>query len=277
MFKNLKVWQKLSLVGALLSVPIITLVYLFIQTQNKQIAVSANARDGVEMIAPIRALLEQLPQHRGVLNGVLNGEESLKAQLPSIESKIEASIAAVDAATAKYGERIAASEGWEKFKTQWHDVQQKSATMTPKDSFDTHTRLIGDVIGLIQNVGDRSQLILDTELDSYYVADMVLTKLNWETEYLGQLRGYGAGVAAKGKMTPEEHARLMFITTQIQGSVQDLERSVKSAIRYNPALEAKLGGLVNGAVTSADGFLNLFQSFMNSLLAQSGPRSNQRL
>ena len=111
MFKNLKVWQKLSLVGALLSVPIVTLVYLFIQTQNKQIAVSANARDGVELIAPIRTLIEHLPQHRGVLNGVLNGDEGLKAQLPAIESKIEASIAVIDAANAKYGDRIASTEG----------------------------------------------------------------------------------------------------------------------------------------------------------------------
>ena len=257
MFKNLKVWQKLSLVGALLSVPIVTLVYLFIQTQNKQIAVSANARDGVELITPIRTLIEHLPQHRGVLNGMLNGDEASKAQLPAIESKIEASIAAIDAANVKYGERIASTEGWDKFKTQWRELQQKSATTNAKDSYDTHTRLIGDVIGLIQNVGDRSQLILDTELDSYYVADLLLTKLNWETEYLGQLQGYGAGVAAKGKMTPEEHARLMFITTQIQGSIQDLERSVKSAIRYNPALESKLGPLTTGAVTAADTFLNL--------------------
>ena len=49
----------------------------------------------------------------------------------------------------------------------------------------------------------------------------------------------------------------MFITTQIQGSIQDLERSVKSAIRYNPALESKLGPLVTGAITAADTFLNL--------------------
>ena len=270
MFKNFKVWQKLSLVGALLSVPIITLVYLFIQTQNKQISVSANARDGVEMIAPLRLLLEHLPQHRGVLNGVLNGELSLRTQLPAIQSKIDASIASIDAAHKKYGERISSTENWEKFKTQWREVQQKAILLNPKESFDLHTRMIGDVIGLIQNVGDRSQLILDTELDSYYIADLLLAKLNWETENLNQLRGYGTGVAAKGTMTAEEHARLMFITTQIQGSVQDLERSVKSAIRYNPALETRLGPLAATAVTSTDSFLNL----ANAELIQTGGKTD---
>ncbi len=106
MFSNLKVWQKLSLVGALLSVPIITLVYLFIQSQNKQIATTTNERDGLEYVTTVRALLEQVPQHRGVVSGILNGDTSLRAQLPAIESRIDASIASVDAVNAKFGDRF---------------------------------------------------------------------------------------------------------------------------------------------------------------------------
>ena len=266
MFSNLKVWQKLSLVGALLSVPIITLVYLFIQSQNKQIATTTNERDGLEYVTAVRSLLEQVPQHSGVVNGILNGDTSLRAQLPAIESRIDASIASVDAVNTKYGDRFGTNDVWTRWKGQWRDLQQKSTQMTSKESFDIHDRLMTEVIGLVQMAGDKSDLVLDAELDTFYLADTLLSRLPWASAYVGQLRGLGTGIAAKGKLTQEDHARLMFLVTQIQGSVQSLDRSVKSAVRYNPGLEAKLGALSANAVTASDNYLTL----ANSELIRSG-------
>ena len=257
MFSNLKVWQKLSLVGALLSVPILTLVYLFIQSQNKQIATTTNERDGLEYVTALRPLLENVPQHRGLVNGTLNGEGNFRAQLPAIESRIDAAMAGVDTLTNKYGERFGVSEVWGRWKMQWRDVQQRSMQMTPKESFDLHTRLISDLVGLAQMAGDKSDLVLDAELDTFYLADVLLSKLPWTSEYIGEMRDFGAGIAAKGKMTSEDHARMMFLVTQIQGSLQSLDRSVKSAQRYNPSLESKLAGLAANASTAGNAYLGL--------------------
>ena len=143
---NLKVWQKLSLVGVLLSLPIMTLVYLFVQGQNKQISTTMNERDGLEYVSAVRLLQEQVPQHRAVANGFLNGETGMRAQLPVVESRIEAAISAVDAVDNKYGERFGTTEMWGRWKAQWHDLQKRTSQLSAKESFDLHTKVIADVM-----------------------------------------------------------------------------------------------------------------------------------
>ena len=263
---NLKVWQKLSLVGVLLSLPIMTLVYLFVQGQNKQISTTMNERDGLEYVAAVRLLQEQVPQHRSVANGFLNGETGMRTQLAVIESRIEAAISAVDAVDNKYGERFSTTEMWGRWKTQWHDLQKRTSQLSAKESFDLHTKAISDVMALTQLAGDKSELILDSELDTYYLGETVLSRVPWTTEYIGQLGGLGTGVAAKGKLSAEDHARLMFLVTQVQGSVQAMERNARTTTRYNPGLEAGLSKLSANAVAASEAFLAL----VNSELIRSG-------
>ena len=50
------------------------------------------------------------------------------------------------------------------------------------------------------------------------------------TEYVGQLRGMGSGVAAKGKTTKEQLAMLDTIITQVVKVNSDFQKNIKSSI-----------------------------------------------
>src|SRR6476469_5633746 len=55
-------------------------------------------------------------------------------------------------------------------------------------SFDLHSKLVGDTAGLVAQVGDVSKLILDPQLDSYYLMITLLTEGPQLSEYLSQAR-----------------------------------------------------------------------------------------
>ncbi|HPT27647.1 MAG TPA: hypothetical protein PLZ95_14600, partial [Bryobacteraceae bacterium] len=64
MIRNMKIWQKLVLAGALAVIPVVMLAVLFLQSRNEQIARTQAELAGLEYVTPMRQLLERLPQHR---------------------------------------------------------------------------------------------------------------------------------------------------------------------------------------------------------------------
>ncbi len=252
LFGNLKIWQKLFLTAALGAIPVVVLLFLFVRAKSVDIERGQNEVAGLEYLAPMRALLEHVPQHRGMTNGMLNGDASFRAPLQALGPKIDADLAAVEQVDKRLGAVWGTSEPFAKLKASWAELRQKSPAMQASESFNAHTRFISEVQNQIQLVGDKSGLILDTELDTYYLASTVLTNINWASEYLGQLSGYGAGIAAAGRSTAEEQAQTLFLISQVTTSTDRLAQNMNSAFAYSPVANSRLGGISSTAVNSAN-------------------------
>ena len=180
MLHNLKIWQKLAMIGLAFSLPIAVLLFLVIKGINDNIRFSQWEKYGNEYQRPLEKLLEHIAQHRLLAQRSLSGDEWLKGELASKQVHIEEDFEALVRVNRRLGATLQITdEGLAKRKREhdrpttmqreWQELKTQLASLTPGTSNDLHTHLIGDLRTLITHVGDTSNLILDPDLDTYYL------------------------------------------------------------------------------------------------------------
>ena len=259
MLGSLKIWQKLLLAGLLAAIPVGTLLYLFLQTQNEQIARTASEREGLEYVLSLRQMLERVPYHRAAATALLNGDTAVQPIIERTEAQIAEAIEAVNKVDARMGRRLGTTQSWEAVRASWNDLRENYARLKSDDSFQRHTQLIGQIIQHIRLVGDKTGLTTDPELDTYYLVDSMLQQIPWTVEYLGQLASYGSGVAARQSMTAAEEAQIRYLVRQVSSSIESLQRNYRSAFGYNDEVREKLDETLATAMNAAGFLRNLTQ------------------
>src|SRR5712691_4529763 len=169
MLQNLKIWQKLAMIGLAFSLPIAVLLFLVIKEINDNIRFSQWEKYGNEYQRPLEKLLEHISQHKLLAQRYLSGDERLKVELASKQAQIEEDFEALDGVNRKLGIALQITdEGLAKRKREhyrpatiqkeWQDLKTRLANLAPGMSHDLHTHLIGDLRTLITHVGDTSNL-----------------------------------------------------------------------------------------------------------------------
>ncbi len=251
---NLKIRQKLIVVASILALPILVLLYLFADSRDRQIARSNEELQGLEYVAALRPILERIPQHRDTAIGILNGDESLRESLETTRKKLEADIAAVDAVDDRIGKQLSLSGNWQAVKASWRQLQPQATSVAAKDSFARHTALVSQLIDLMRSAGEQSKLATDQSLDAFYLADTLLNQTSWMTENLGQLRGLGLGLAARGRTNPEEAGQMLYNIRFVESINTAVQRNMATIFKANPSLQSSLSEVAKNAVNGADKF-----------------------
>lgn len=256
---SLKIWQKLAVAGLLAAIPVVTLMYLFIRSQDEQITRAEAERAGLEYVLPLRNLLERLPQHRVAANAFLSGDASVEPILRRAQTQIDEAVAAVDQVDRRMGRGLGSTPSWETIRAGWNDLRQNYSRLSAEASYQRHTQLLGEVIQQIRLVGDKTGLTTDPELDTFYLVDSILQQIPWTVEYLGQLASYGSGVAARQALSAEEEAQIRYLVRQVSTALDALQRNYRSSFNYNDEVRQNLDEAVATAMNSAGYLRNLTQ------------------
>lgn len=249
--------RKFGLIALVFAIPMAVFVGLLVTEINTTIEFAAKERLGVQYIKALRPLMEHLPQHRGMMNAVLNGNDALRGKLPEKRAQVDADIKAVEDANAALGATLDTSAKWQEFKSRWEEFKTQLDSVDAASSFRTHSALIADLSGLVAHVGDTSNLILDPDLDSYYLMDAVVSRLPAISESVAQIRGLGAGIAARKGITEQERVRLIFQMTSSQEHSAAMERGMGVAFGYNSSLQPVLDAYLQKAMQHLKGFDSL--------------------
>ena len=259
MFRNMKIWQKLTIAGILAAVPVVTVMVLFVRSYDEQIVRTRGEISGLDHIVKLYRLLERLPQHRSAANALLSGDSSVAPMLTKIEGEADAAIADLRDTENRVGQSLGTRNSWERIQANWQDLKQRMSNLSAQQSYDRHTQLIADVIRHIRLVGDKTGLTTDPELDTYYLADSVLNQIPWTTEYLGQLASYGSAVAAQKAVTPSQEAQIRYLVRQVSTAQDFLNTNYTSAFRYNDRIRKQLADTVATTMTDVGYLRNLTQ------------------
>ena len=250
-----------SLIGLLLIflLPFAVVVYQLIAEIDVGINFAQQERLGIQYNPPLRTLLEDVQQHRGMVNGYLKGDTSFKEKISLKESEIEDDIRAIDAVDRKLGVTLQTTEQWRALKKNWQSFKGKALGIRDQESFDAHTVLIKEILSLMAHVADTSNLILDPVLDSYYLMDAVVNKLPYIIDTTGQARGLGTGIAAQQRISADEKAQLNLLSGLIKNGNNSLGRGLQVAFQKNPAIKPKLNIYFQDSLKAT----NLFAEVVN--------------
>jgi twitching motility protein PilJ len=246
-FGKLKLWQKLLFIAALIGA---TLPFVTLQLYNaktKDITFGQKEIYGTEYLPPLRKLFENVAKHRGLVNAALRGNTAMRDQVSAAEQGINTAFQTLNEIDGKavegttYGAMFETTNRIATLKKSWDGVKGKSLNAAnPEDAFNSHNLLMAELKDLIVLVGDKSQLTLDPDLDTYYLMDSVIVQLPQTIDSTGQIRGLMIGGIASKALTATEQNLLNLEFAQAQSSLRKVNAGQRKAFDANAAVGGDL-------------------------------------
>jgi len=231
---RLKYPQKFALISLLFALPLAAFYPLVAEQITRTDQYGYKELYGTYYLRPLSHLLEDVQAHELAVLEYLHRDEPL-ADVEEVHSQIEADFQALQAVHQPYAAALQLSTEPDDLSTQWQALKADVATLNEADSHARHAQLVADLQALISRVGDTSFLILDPDLDTYYMMDAVLLKLPESQTLLAQTAVLGEDIIHRQTLTADERTQLIILTGRLKSNLEAMDANVEVALRNNPA------------------------------------------
>jgi methyl-accepting chemotaxis protein len=218
--KNIKIRYKLVAISVLFLFPISLLVYFFVN--EKMISINFGKKElyGDELIRDVRTLMRKtVSLHASMLSGGTSSDYS------SAYKGIN------DALTSVKGTSLRLSSGGTGFamndKTQY-DAMVLSFGDFKQGGESSYPKFRQSIRDYWSRVGDSSNLILDPDLDSYYMMDVSLLKIPESVTLLDSISSIAAGIK-EGKLSESDKISLTVASGLLKSNVEEMNKSLRTA------------------------------------------------
>ncbi|OGT92988.1 MAG: hypothetical protein A2286_10800 [Gammaproteobacteria bacterium RIFOXYA12_FULL_61_12] len=169
---------------------------------------------GVEYARKLQHTNMALARLRGLTRMRAAGDVGVESQIAVDRVSLEAELADVlaDPAGEAFGLH---GEVLEIERTLWQELDRPAAP----DSFARLTAQIDRLRELLLRTAERSRLLLDPDIDGYYLVTLLVDRVPSLIESIGQLRGLGAGFHVAGAMDREQ---LSLVERRVEGIRHDM-------------------------------------------------------
>jgi methyl-accepting chemotaxis protein len=233
-----RIVQTFALAGTLFLIPLGISAYNYVETALKDIAFADAERVGMDYLRPAQEVLGLMQRHAALSRAALAGETQSAARLAETASAIRVAMEGVERADQSHQGSLGVMDAWKKIKKDWGQLASRGQTMTEADNVAAHEKLAQDVTSFIQDVGDKSNLILDPDLDTYYLMDITVLRLPHLSDAMGRAVSIGVAGAATKSLTPEQKLGLG-VFAQLEDR-EGIQQSLDRAFKATPALREKL-------------------------------------
>jgi methyl-accepting chemotaxis protein len=245
MLKRLKIWQKMVLIAVVFSLPITVL--LFLLNSEKQIAINFAEKEivGDAYVRPLKDLM-RATQERG--RAVLAGQDAA-----ALNPGVETALATLDQAQESHGAALNTGAYHEALRSAWATLRAGSGG---------HADFVKAIRAALSQAGDTSNLILDPDLDTYYIMDGLLLNLPSLSDNLDQAAEGVVRLAGKKKLQPEEVGAVITLRSLIRSDLDKLKNDLAVAVKNNASgsLAPRVTAPVQEMAASTEAYLTLLGS-----------------
>ncbi|MEG4573161.1 PP2C family protein-serine/threonine phosphatase [Microcoleus sp. N3A4] len=225
--------QKFSLIGFLFAIPLTLVMYLLISEINSRVDFSQKEIYGNQYLRPLRQLREYIPKLQQLNYQPLNTNLSLPDTRADLEAKMDANFQSLANTDFQLGNILMSSENFNKIYQDWQNFKLRRSQWSLETYDFVYQRLSADINRLSARVGDTSNLILDPDLDTYYLMDATLLKLPEMQKILSDIRLISQKISLRSDVTPEERAELISLGSKLREINQDLAINMEVAFSNN--------------------------------------------
>lgn len=252
---RLRFTQKFALFFIFVLIPVVYSASLMISGHTQGIRAADQERFGVEYISVLRPLFEHMAQTRGMTNAFLNGHSEFKANIEKKQALVLKELAVLMDINTRLGDALKTGDKATQIQQDWQALTAKAFNQEAVVTFAEHTSVIEQVLALMQHVLETSSLMLDSEIDSHFMANSVGTRIPLLTETIGKARGLGAGIAAKGKFTTESYLKLTGFLQTIRNEEKAMNHTYDMVFENNTEIQEKLEDLRKTAANATSQFI----------------------
>ena len=293
-FRNTRIAHKLLLISLSFALPIAVLLYFTIAGINKDINSASLELYGNDFQRPLEDLLQSALQHQAISQRVLSGEAKLDGQLHKVQSQFDQGLQKLDSVNRRFGvalqftddglskrQRSGASQAG--LAASWEKLKQDLKSLDPNASNERHQLIRQTLRTMLIHAGDTSNLVLDPDLDSYYLAVALMT-LPQAQDRLADVLAEGRTMLAKEELTPADQLRMAVFTTLVRESDLALvSSSVRTSLNEDPNFHGNSPTLRNleqsldAYINATDDLLNLMSSVSESTAPKTTPDDFERV
>ncbi len=159
--------KKMCLISIAFISPLLITLYFLTNELLNEIQSTQKEHQGVEYIIPLQQLIQHIPEHRGLTHSFLSGNQTIKAKILQERQEIVNDIILIDQIDQVLGEQLNTTNQWNKIKSRWRQLESKAFNGQATAIFNEHTRLMSQILDLLKQISDQSNLTLAPELDSF--------------------------------------------------------------------------------------------------------------
>jgi PAS domain S-box-containing protein len=259
-----KLLKRLSAQGILIGlvlafiVPFMVVVHQLAAEINASQEFAAKERLGVRYNQGLRSLMAVVIEQQRAVSRPDNTPLTPQ-QLAPLQTRFAARVRTLDRLDQELGSQLNTTAQWQPLRQTVQDLNNRLLTLPPNTRLQLHVDVIHQFLGLMAQVGDTSNLILDPDLDSYYLMDLIVTKLPAVIDATFHAQHLGATIAQGEAITLQTKAELLEFSNQIATNLAAIRRSTQVAFNANSSLQPKLEQYFQSVQLSSRTLLRLVQ------------------
>lgn len=218
----------------------ILILFMILAVQAKPIFSNNKQADSGIYINSLKDLVIATQKTRGLTNSYLSG--NLIALMLVQEAKDDMRMAISTMESLELSSDPIVSKRASELSGRLMELNRKGLKLKPEVAFKRYTEEIEQILLFAQTVSKRSSEHMSPFANETSV--MMMEQMLPLSEYVGQLRGMGSGIAAKGKVSKEQRDDLEAVIVQVVKFNEYFQKSIKNSIKqgknyYPQDIEAK--------------------------------------
>lgn len=241
--KNFGISKRLILLSSSYLLPIGVLAYFALAGVNMPIDFARQELKGNLYQRPLENLLKYVPEHGRIFKQLDNNDPTREGDLSTLSGKINQALqelAAVDASIGQdlqFTDEALAKAGRDQGKVKiaektWGSIKDSGLHASAEESDAAHSSLITSIQQMIAHAGDKSNLILDPDLDSYYLMDATLLALPQTQARLSNIMSFAGDLLKKSEISPADRTALSVHAAMLrEADIARVKASTETALK----------------------------------------------
>ena len=242
--------------GTVMFRTILLLLLLVFSLNAKSLFSNSKQKDSSVYIGALKNLIISTQKTRGLTNSYLNGNTATLLLVYNNRDNMKEALATMDSTELATDPVINSKAS--AISTALIKLNNKAFKMPPPETFAAYTEQIQNILMLAQTISQRSSKDLN---DFGKEASKIMTETALPlTEYVGQLRGFGAGLAAKGKVGKHDIEKVYALSSKVTSLNSQFQQELSMlGSKYKSSLPSNIQTQVDTAFKSAKDFASLSQ------------------
>jgi len=215
------------------------IMYFLLLELGERIDFTVKETVGTQYLRPMVKLFLDAGEARRLARVYHRGQDTTRPELVRKLSEIDEDLRAVDAVDQRLGTQLDSTSKLNAMRENWRYLKKESIDSSPDKADKLYADFMNEIRGLYSHVGDTSNLILDPDLDTYYLMDAILLKLHEGQALLLRVAIDSEDLAFRKNPTPEDRAQFIVLLGLIRSNLDDCRNGAELSFKNNPSQTAR--------------------------------------
>lgn len=234
LMNQLKYPQKFALISCFFVLPLSLVMYLLLSEVQDRVSFAHKEILGNSYLRPVQQLSQHLPEYQLLIESSSRSPQQLQ-EIAQLQTQIDQDIASLQTVDQELGSTLQSTDYLQTLAASWQAFHTQSQHWTPENKSAYYNQLFRQLESLRSQVGDQSNLILDPDLDTYYLMDATLLRLPKIQQTLSDIRLISQQIRANQTFTSVERSQLIVLGETLKQQSSELAQKLEVGFNHNPA------------------------------------------